>query len=114
MGETSSPKCSPGWAYSPTSLALEATVGEEIRTIHRRVGRDDLYFVANALPEARRFLCRFRVAGRPELWWHDTGKMDPVLTYDERDGATLIPLALILMGQARSFFEEMKQHYQSL
>jgi hypothetical protein len=71
------------------------TVGDEIRYIHRYVGGDDIYFVASAVPEARRFLCTFRIKGkRPELWWPDTGRTEPAAIYNEQDGRTLIPLSL--------------------
>jgi len=70
-------------------------VGEQILYIHRNIDGDDLYFVASAAPETRRFLCTFRVKGkRPELWWPDTGRTEPVAVYNELDGRTLIPLTL--------------------
>jgi hypothetical protein len=79
----------------PDFACLEATPGDEIRYIHRHTDGDDLYFVASAVPEAKRFLCTFRVTGkRPELWWPDTGRIERIAVYDERAGSTLIPLAL--------------------
>jgi len=71
------------------------TVGEQIRYIRRHIDGDDFYFVASAVPEARRFLCTFRAEGkRPELWWPDTGRTETPAVYDVRDGGTRIPLAL--------------------
>ena len=62
------------------------TVGEEIRYIHRNVDGDEVYFVASGVPEARRFLCTFRVKGRrPELWWPDTGRTETVAVYNEQE-----------------------------
>ena len=59
-------------------------VGEQIRYIHRRIDDDDVYFVASGCPEARGFICTFRVNGkRPELWWPDSGKIEPIAVYDE-------------------------------
>ena len=79
----------------PDFACLGVTPGEEIRYIHREIDGDDLYFVASALPEARRFLCTFRVKGkRPELWWPDTGRIEPIAVYDERADSTMVPLAL--------------------
>jgi hypothetical protein len=85
-----------GGLHTPADFAChQVPVGEEIRYIHRNFEGDDLYFVASAVPEARRFLCTFRVKGkRPELWWPDTGRTETVGVYDEREGSTLIPLAL--------------------
>ena len=39
-------------------------VGEQIRYIHRRIDDDDVYFVASGCPEAREFVCTFRVNGK--------------------------------------------------
>ena len=59
-------------------------VGEQIRYIHRRIDDDDVYFVASGCPEAREFICTFRVTGaRPELWWPDSGKIEPIAVYEE-------------------------------
>ena len=70
-------------------------LGEDIRYIRRTVEGDDVYFVASALPETRRFLCSFRVEGRrPEIWWPDTGRTETVTVYNEQEGNTLIPLTL--------------------
>ena len=69
----------------PDFACHHVAVGEEIRYIHRNVEGDDLYFVASGVPEARRFLCTFRVKGkRPELWWPDTGRTETVAVYNER------------------------------
>jgi (4-O-methyl)-D-glucuronate---lignin esterase len=73
----------------------DVKVGEEIRYIHRRHEGDEIYFVASASPNARRFLCTFRVNGkRPELWWPDTGKIEPIAAYDEKETGTQIPLEM--------------------
>ena len=59
-------------------------VGEQIRYIHRQVEEDDVYFVASGCPEAREFVCTFRVTGkRPELWWPDSGKTEKIAVYEE-------------------------------
>ncbi len=84
-----------GLGAPPDFACHDLNVGEQVRYTHRQIDTDDFYFVANAVPEARRFLCTFRVAGRrPELWWPDTGRIEQVAVYDERDGRTLIPLTL--------------------
>ncbi len=93
----------------PDFACHEATVGEEIRYIHRSVEGDEVYFVASGVPEARRFLCTFRVRGKtPELWWPDTGRTEPVVVFKEQreEGAfiprseesTFIPLSLAPYG----------------
>jgi hypothetical protein len=47
----------------PDFACSGVTPSEEIRYIHRHIDGDDFYFVASAVPEARRFLCTFRVTG---------------------------------------------------
>jgi hypothetical protein len=89
----------------PDFACHDVAVGEEVRYIHRNLEGDDLYFVASAVPEARRFLCAFRVKGkRPQLWWPDTGRTETVAVYDEGDGRTLIPLALDPCGSVFVLF----------
>jgi hypothetical protein len=84
-----------GLEAPPDFACRDVTVGEHIRYIHRTSDGDDLYFVASALPQARRFLCTFRTsAKRPELWWPDSGRIERAAVYDERDGRTLLPLQL--------------------
>jgi len=107
-----------GELHTPPDFACHyVALGEEIgefqfprapdlvRYIHRHLGGDDLYFVASAVPEARRFLCTFRVKGkRPELWWPDTGRTETVAVYSERDDSTLIPLTLDPWGSVFVLF----------
>jgi alpha-L-rhamnosidase len=62
----------------------DALVGEEIRFIHRSINGDDFYFVASGVAEAKTFLCTFRVNGkRPELWWPDSGRIEPIFVFNE-------------------------------
>jgi len=83
----------------PDFACHDVAVGKDIHYIHRSVDGDEVYFVASGVPEARRFLCTFRVKGkRPELWWPDMGRTEPVTLYNEREGSTLIPLTLDPFG----------------
>lgn len=64
----------------------EAAIGEDIRFIHRRINGDDFYFVASGIPEAKIFLCTFRIndkGKRPELWWPDSGRIEPIVVFTE-------------------------------
>ena len=79
----------------PDFACKNATVGEQIRYIHRTDHGDDFYFVASAFPEAERFQCTFRVKGKkPALWWPDTGRIQPMAVYVEAGNSTVVPLAL--------------------
>jgi hypothetical protein len=106
----------------PDLTCLEATVGAEIRYIHRHIGEDDVYFIASGVPEARRFLCTFRTRGkRPELWWPDTGRIEPVVVFREQvpEGAfitsgeqqrgTVIPLNLPAYGSVFVVFKASEE-----
>ena len=89
----------------PDFACHHVTVGEDIRYIHRTVDGDEVYFVASSLPEARRFLCTFRVKGRrPEIWWPDTGRTETVTVYDEHEDTTQIPLTLDPCGSVFVIF----------
>ena len=47
---------------------------QSLRYIHRTIGHNEVYFVANKTPRAEDALGSFRVANRrPELWWPETG-----------------------------------------
>jgi hypothetical protein len=82
--------------HTPPDFACPNVVaGDEIHYIHRNVDGAEVYFVASAVPEARKFLCTFRVKARqPELWWPDTGRTEAVAVYNEQEGNTTIPLNL--------------------
>jgi hypothetical protein len=81
---------------APADFACrEVAVNEQIRYIHRTSGEDDIYFVASAFPEAKRFLCTFRAKGKtPELRWPDSGRIESTAVYEERGDSTVVPLAL--------------------
>jgi hypothetical protein len=80
---------------SPDFACKDVAVNEQIRYIHRTDHDDEIYFVASAFPEAKRFQCTFRVHdAKPELWWPDTGRVEPIAVYDETDNSTVVPLAL--------------------
>jgi len=66
------------------------------RYIHRRLeDGTDLYFVANKSNAAREAVCTLRVqGGRPELWWPETGRIEPAARYTVKGGVTRIPLRL--------------------
>ena len=107
-----------GQLRTPPDLAcLEATVGDEIRYIHRIVEGDDVYFVASGVPEPRRFLCTFRVRGKtPELWWPDSGRSEEVVLFRQQaeeggfiaggEENTVIPLNLAPYGSVFVVFRE--------
>ncbi len=62
---------------------------------HRRIGKADVYFVANGLAHRVNADCRFRVKGRmPELWHPETGKIEAAAAFREEGGITRLMLPL--------------------
>jgi len=96
---------------SPPDFACKnVAVGEQIRYIHRADHGEDLYFVASAFPEAKRFQCTFRVKGKkPELWWPATGQIEPIAVYEEAGKSTVVPLALDPYGSVFVVFRQASQ-----
>jgi hypothetical protein len=79
----------------PDFACKNVAVNEQIRYIHRADHSADIYFVASAFPEAKRFQCTFRIKGRkPELLWPDTGRIEPIAVYEQAGNTTVVPLAL--------------------
>ena len=81
----------------------DADNSKDLSWIHRRTPDADIYFMANSRNGAVAADAVFRVSGKlPELWHPDTGKMDPVATWQRTaDGRTMVPLRL---DQAGSVF----------
>lgn len=94
-----------GLDTAPDFACHQTAVGDQIRYIHRSVGGDEVYFVASGIGEARRFLCTFRQKGkRPEFWWPDTGRIEPVTIYDEARDGTRIPISMDPYGSVMVVF----------
>ncbi len=87
----------PGMTMGPWGIHYERTETwwEQTRPWHeyRAVGETDVYFVANSRSQAVDAVCTFRVKGkRPEFWHPDTGRIEPVVVYEQIDGATRMPI----------------------
>jgi hypothetical protein len=62
-------------------------------------GGSEIYFVACSSPQAREAVCTFRVTdARPEFWRPETGRIEPVAVYEQKDGMTRIPIAFAPSG----------------
>ncbi|MFD2872773.1 glycosyl hydrolase [Mucilaginibacter ximonensis] len=65
----------------------------EIDWIHRRVGNDDIYFVASRWDTPEKLNATFRVSGKqPELWDPVTGEIRPAKAFTQSHGRTTVPL----------------------
>jgi hypothetical protein len=68
---------------------------QSLRYIHRTIGDQEVYFVANKTPQTEDAVCSFRVADRrPELWWPETGRIESAAVYDRAGGCMRLPLHL--------------------
>jgi hypothetical protein len=79
------------------SLGIKPDFGadnkQHLRYIHREINGMDSYFVACSSQNEEDVKCTFRVSGKaPEFWYPDTGEMEPVPVYEEKDGLTTIPI----------------------
>jgi len=93
----------PDFSYRTGSSA------QSLRYIHRMIGGDDVYFVANKMPRAEEAVCCFRVQGkRPELWWPETGRIEPAAIYDQSHGCMRLPLRLDPSGSVFVVFRAGK------
>lgn len=67
--------------------------------IHRRVGSDDVYFIANPNYKPIDVDVTFRVDGKqPEIWNPETGSTDNAVVWRSEGGRTTVPLRLESAG----------------
>jgi hypothetical protein len=66
-----------------------------LRSIHRKDGDEDFYFIANGEDRPQETNCRFRVTGRQPEWWDAvTGEVRDLPEFTQREGRTEIPMRL--------------------
>jgi len=83
------------WGRIATNDFADTSVygGMVARSIHRREGGRDLYFVANVARVNGAARCSFGVTGRqPELWNPVTGEMRDLPEFEIKGGRTVLPL----------------------
>jgi len=89
-------------------VASDFEASAPMRWIHRHDGETDIYFVANPDPRSLDIVASFRVTGRqPELWWPDSGRMEDVVAFQERDGVTRVHLNLEPNGSVFVVFRKL-------
>lgn len=70
------------------------TPDARIPFVHRRDGKDEIYFLSNQQDAAQTITARFRVTGKaPRLWRAETGTSEAV-PYRVENGETVVPLTL--------------------
>jgi hypothetical protein len=66
-----------------------------LRSIHRKDGDEDFYFIANGEDRPQEATCRFRVTGRQPEWWDAvTGEVRDLPQFTQAGGRTEIPMRL--------------------
>ncbi len=84
-----------GEVLSALNLPPDFECEDGLQYIHRRIGSDDVYFVANPETHAVATVAGFRVGGRrPELWDPMTGRIVPAAMYACEGERTTLPLRL--------------------
>jgi hypothetical protein len=101
---------------APEKVLAEAGVKPDfssrarLRYIHRVEGDTDIYFVANAQPQAVQAVCTFRVSGKqPDLWWPDSGRMEKAAAFNDKNGVTSVLLPLEPSGSVFVVFRKNAQ-----
>ncbi|HEX8234409.1 MAG TPA: glycosyl hydrolase [Abditibacteriaceae bacterium] len=97
---------------------FEYSVGEggaRLNFIHRAVNGADIYFVANANQSPIEVECRFRVSGKiPELWYPDTGRIQPAPLYQQLGGRTTVKLRFDPSGSVFVVFRKAARNNDSI
>ncbi len=98
----------PEKVLAQSNVAPDFISGQPLRYIHRSDDGAQIYFVSNQKPYAVTTTATFRVSGMvPELWWPDTGRIEPAAIYDEKNGRTSVALSLDPSG---SVFVVFRKH----
>jgi hypothetical protein len=83
-------------------VAADFSTDGPLRYTHRRVGGQELYFVANRDDRPVEAACAFRVAGKaPELWDPLTGQIRDLPAFSEKEGQTTVAMRF---APTQSFF----------
>ena len=80
----------------------------KVTYIHRKLNDGaDIYFVASPEEKSQELECTFRVSGKqPEFWHPDTGRIEPVPGYVEKEGRTTVPVRLDPVGSVFVIFRK--------
>ncbi len=89
-------------------LGNETLYSEQLNTIHRIVGKTDLYFVASQSDRRLSAVCTFRINDRrPEFWQPDTGRIEKCAQYRlTKDGRIEVPIRFDPSGSVFVVFRE--------
>ena len=99
------------WGQTPERVLAKLDVGPDfsstarLRFIHRHAHGADLYFVSNPAVQRLTATATFRVRGKtPELWWPDSGRIEPAAMFRQCGGLTQVELTLEASGSVFVLF----------
>ena len=82
-------------ALESLNTSPNVVVPAEVLWKHRSDGKTDIYFLANARASARTETISFRTNDRtPELWWPESGKIQPITDYQLVGDRLHVPIHL--------------------
>ena len=92
-------------------FATDTVLNGKIRFTHRSLtDGTEVYFIANKQDVSVSGECTFRVQGlQPELWWPETGRIEPMTNFSENNGCTQMQLRL---EQSESVFVVFRHKVQ--
>jgi hypothetical protein len=79
----------------------------DIDWIHRKVGNEDIYFIASRWDAKEKINATFRVSGKqPEIWDPVTGETRPAKAFTQADGLTTVALEFDARGSVFVVFRK--------
>jgi hypothetical protein len=94
---------------------VDFTASARLNWIHRQIGDNQAYFVANETASTVEAKCDFRVKGlRPELWNPETGEISPLAVYEETTAGISVPLRFEASGSAFIVFRPQQKRFDSV
>lgn len=101
-------------AFERLGVTPDVQVPADLLWKHRSDGKTDLYFLANTRSAARTETISFRTHDRiPELWWPETGKIQPITDYQLREGRLHVPITFATQGSVFVVFRQPLKAPQS-
>ena len=92
---------------SKIGVAKDVESTMPLNWIHRQVGADEIYFVANPSYRPVDIVAKFRVSGKqPELWNPETGSLENAFVWNSTEGRTTVPLRLESAGSVFVVFRK--------
>jgi hypothetical protein len=81
-------------AFERLKVTPDVIVPADLLWKHRADASTDIYFLSNTRASTRTETISFRTNNRtPELWWPETGKIQPLADYQLADGRLQVPIS---------------------